>query len=206
MRLEFHRRVFEIAKRQHGVVAYAQLASVGATKWNLHGMLRRGDWVRELPSVVRMYWADRTWMQRVWATWLWAGPKVVVSHHSAALLTGLDVAPPDNVHVCSPLPIRLVSPASWVEIHACASLKRSDIEICAGLPVTSASRTLFDLCGVENQGTLEPLLVRALRAKVVSEEEMRLRLLHAHGKRGAVALRTALQRAKTLSDRPKLRG
>src|SRR6476619_428642 len=95
--------VFEIARKQHGVVSYAQLAERGVTRARLRQRRSSGEWRRILPSVVRMYWAEDTFLSRAWATWLWAGPLSALSHGTAAQLCGVSGGADDGrVHVTVP--------------------------------------------------------------------------------------------------------
>jgi hypothetical protein len=79
-------QVEKIAKRQHGLIAWRQLERLGVTLHQIRRRVRIGHWVRELPGVWRMSWAEPSWIQRVWCASLWAGTAACVSHRAAARL------------------------------------------------------------------------------------------------------------------------
>ena len=54
----------KIAKHQHGLVSWTQLQQLRVTRDQIRRRVRTGQWVRELPGVWRMSWAEPTWMQR----------------------------------------------------------------------------------------------------------------------------------------------
>src|SRR5260370_26723496 len=83
-------RIEQIAKRQHGVISWQQLERLHITRHQIRRQVRTGQWVRELPGVWRMRWAEPGWIQRVWCASLWAGPAACISHRTAAQLSELD--------------------------------------------------------------------------------------------------------------------
>jgi hypothetical protein len=193
--------VFELAKKQDGVISYTQLAELGVTRGHLGLRLRTGEWIRQLPGVVRMYWAEETWMQKVRATYLWAGPAAVVSHFSAAVLTGLGLPMRGVVHVTILHPFRLKAPNSWVKPHQALLLRRKDVESCAGIRVTSAARTLIDLAALVEPEELQQVADLALRSDAVTVDELFRFVGRGRGKRGLGAFLKWVVVRKSSADR-----
>jgi hypothetical protein len=185
--------VFRLAKDQCGVVAYHQLAALGVTRARLRNRLMTGEWIRALPSVVRLYWADETWMQKVWVAWLWAGPVSFVSHLSAAQLLGFNVPVQEVVHVVAPLRFQLRSSTSWVRAHRATSLSAVDSRKLKGLPVTSPARTLVDLASVLEPKALAAVAEDALASGLVAFRELKPFFKRSRGKQGFSVLRRCLR-------------
>jgi hypothetical protein len=163
------KRVYELARAQHGVVAYRQLGVLGVGK-SLHGrMLREGEWVRVLPSVVRMYWAEPTWMLRAWAGLLWAGSTATLSHGSAAVLCGFDVLAEDVELTDGRNGAR--AEARW--IHVYRRLGTVETVMLAGLRVTAPARTLVDLAPRLEDAELARVWRQVLRYRMVSVASVR---------------------------------
>src|SRR5262249_31662343 len=59
-------KVQEVAKSQHGAISWPQLQGLGFNRLQVKRRVRAGEWVRELPGVWRLSWAEPTWMHRVW--------------------------------------------------------------------------------------------------------------------------------------------
>ena len=75
---------------------------------------------------------------RLWAALLYAGPKAVVSHTTAAWLWSLIDAEPNQIHLTVPGRRRSLSD---VRVHH----TRHVVPLhCRGFPVTSVARTLVD--------------------------------------------------------------
>lgn len=191
--------VFRLAKKQEGVVSYSQLHSVGITEMGRRVRLRSGEWINVLPSVLRLYWADETWMQRVWAASLWVGNSGCISHYTAAALEGFAVASPETVDVISIKPLR-VAPR-WIAVHRTRPVPLETKRVAGGIRITRPAQTLIELAGTLTEPELERLILEACRQKVVSWSQLRKaipRLMH-HGKAGRGRLRQALANLSTSS-------
>jgi hypothetical protein len=168
-------RVFPLAKQQHGVVSYAQLDALGVTKPASRWRLKTREWVPVLPSVVRMYWADETWMLRAWAVMLWGGEGASLSHFSAAALHGLDVPQRSEVEITTAG--RVSPPCRWLLGHRSGWV--DDGVTVQGLRVTRVARTLVDVAGALSAERLEGACRDALRRKLVTvaalKRELKLR-------------------------------
>lgn len=125
-----------------------------------------------------------------------AGPDAVLSHRSAAALWGL--LPPSSIPIEVTRPRRFRS-RSGLRAH-CSAIGSDEVAKLDGIPVTSMSRTLFDLATVVNRHRLETAFneveVRGLtdRLSVVDLLERYPR------RRGSAALRAIM------ADEKKARG
>src|SRR5262245_4662911 len=81
--------VQKLARSQHGNNSWHQLQRLGVSRRQIMRRVSSGEWVRELPGVWRLGWADATWMQRAWCAALW-GSEALISHRAAARLWELD--------------------------------------------------------------------------------------------------------------------
>jgi hypothetical protein len=173
-----------LAKQQHGVVALHQLPPLGVRRPRLSARLQSGEWLRVLPGVIRLYWADETWLQRVWAAWLWAGPVAAVSHQAAAALWSI-VAAPEVIDVAIPRRFGARHPASWVRVHRSRSFRADHATPWHGLSVTTPARTLVDLAGMWSADEHRRLVRDAFASGLTTRRELRAQLKGSRrGRRG----------------------
>ena len=134
------------AEVHHGLVRRRDAADLGVTRSQFDSEVRRGYLERVAEGVYRIRGSVPTWRQRllgaVWA----AGADAAASHRSAAALSPLPGFPPGPIEVVRPhhsgrrRPVGRVRETSFLPAHHVSSID--------GIPVTSAARTIFDLCGV----------------------------------------------------------
>jgi len=159
-----------IAKQQHGLVAWRDLKRLGITRHQIHRRVRTGQWVRELPGVWRMSWAEPTWIQRVWCASLWAGPLACISHRTAAQLWDLDGVKLDKVEMSGETHQR--NHGGWLLFHRTAPIPKQMQRTRKGVAVTSPARTLVDLAGVCNDDMVEQAMEHAFRWRIASVNEV----------------------------------
>jgi very-short-patch-repair endonuclease len=133
-----------LARRQHGIVARAQLLTIGlgrraielrVANGRLH-LVHRGVYAVGHEVVSR----EGRWMAAV----LGGGPGAVLSHASAAAHLG--IRPSDAVTTDITTDRRLRS-RPGLRFHYCV-LPADEVTVADGIPVTTPARTLFDLAGV----------------------------------------------------------
>ena len=193
------RAAWELAGRQHGVVARRQLQDLGFSseatrhriaKGRLHP-IHRGVYAvgrRELSREGR-------WMAAVLA----CGDGAVLSHDSAACLWGLQKREPAQVHVSIPR-ARNARP-SRIRVHRRHPEALVDATTRDRIPVTSPVRTLVDLAARAERPTAEALVNQADKLDLIDPEALRAALDERDGERGAPLLREVLDRASfTLTD------
>jgi hypothetical protein len=149
------RDVAELARRQHGVVSRQQLLAIGLGRRAIEERLARG----RLHPIHRGVYAvghlalttEGRWMAAVLA----CGPGAVLSHRTAGQLWGLVPRSGAAPEVTRP---RKFSGRPGIRAHH-ARLAADEVEIVAGIPVTSVHRTIFDLAGMQSRRRVE----RAMR-------------------------------------------
>lgn len=133
-----------LAARQHGVVARAQLAKIGVERGAIRLRVERCRLHLVHRGVYavghRLLTKQGRWMAAVLA----AGPGAVLSHRSAAAHWG--IRPSDRL-VADVTVGRALTQRSGLRIHR-SWLPHDEVTALDGIPVTSVSRTLFDLAGV----------------------------------------------------------
>jgi very-short-patch-repair endonuclease len=175
------RAIAELARRQHGVVARAQLRALGlgddAIDWRVRRRrlhrVHRGVYVVGYPHLTR----NAGFMAAVLA----CGERAALSHFSAAVLWGL-LSNEGKIHVTAPT----CRARRGLVVHR-AQLAEEEIGKRAGIAVTSPARTLIDLADVAPKRTLERAFDEA--------EYLRLDcsgLAPRHGRRGSGRLASVL--------------
>jgi len=183
----------KIAKSQYGAICWPQLERLGFNRLQIKRRVRSGDWIRLLPGVWRLSWAEPTWMQRVWGASLWGGTDAVISHRAAGRLWELDGMRSDDVELIAPKRLRVK--AGWFRAHRSPVLPRAERHTKNGLAVTSPSRTLVDLAGTVDEAALQRAVEHAFRRKIASMSSLwrALASVPAQGRAGTGALKRLLQ-------------
>jgi very-short-patch-repair endonuclease len=182
--------VWELARRQHGVVSRRQLLAAGLSRDAVRHRVERGRLYRVRHGVYAVGRRQLTrhgyWMAAV----LSCGPGAVLSHQSAAALWGLE----DSESLVT---ISLPSPKQYrgkgLRAHS-VELAPGDIRRRLGIPLTAPARTLIDLATVTSAKRLEAAVNAADRLDLIDPERLRDELAVRPGLRGVPALRTLLDR------------
>ncbi|HEY7266311.1 MAG TPA: DUF559 domain-containing protein [Solirubrobacterales bacterium] len=139
---------------------------------------------------------------------LFAGPRAILSHESAAILWRIRANGSTPATRRSPLdaiPIEVTVPSSGrhpigLEVHR-RNLPVEDRVVEAGIPVTTPTRTLIDLGTRLGEPELEAAVNEADKLDLVDPESLRLALDARAGTRGVAPLRKLLdQRTFALTD------
>jgi very-short-patch-repair endonuclease len=136
------RGLWELAARQHGVLARWQLLAAGLSAAGISRLVARG-WLRPIHRGVYLVGPIQGPLARFMAGTLAVGAGAVLSHRSAAELLGVGPAVRGAVSVI--LVGREVRSRDGIRVHHVRSLEPADITRRHGIPVTSPSRTLLDL-------------------------------------------------------------
>jgi predicted transcriptional regulator of viral defense system len=170
--------------RLAGVVTAAELAASGTSRGQLQRLVERGALVRlarggyVASAVIAAASGDRATKHAILATAALAvtGPGAVVSHHSAALIHGLDLLgrgieesvvltrPPGTTSRRSGCPN--------VRLHV-AALPAGHVVARHGMPVTSAARTVIDLARICSFPAGVVVADSALRTNKTGKAELR---------------------------------
>jgi len=149
-------RVVDVFAANGGVASARQLGAVGVSTWLLNRLTRRGLVVRSrrgvyaIGSLAEKAKADPAQLHSLQVATVIAVTKRdwVASHHSAAIIHGLDLLehPPDNLIAVT---TANRGTGNWntykgVRVHA-AKLPPAHVTMRSGVPCTSVARTVVDL-------------------------------------------------------------
>lgn len=184
-------RIQELAARQHGVVARAQLLGAGVSVGAIDHRLRKGT-LRQVHRGVYRTGPITARYQAEMAAALACGPDAALSDRTAAGIW--DLMPPRQpeapVDVAGPRSLR--GPASGVRLHRRGPLEPDEMAQRHGLPLTTPGRTVLDLASSLGPYELERVLARALRDGLISRESVEAMLLRHPHRRGCRTLRALL--------------
>jgi len=150
----------ELARRQWGVVTRAQLTELGVRDRGL------ADWVRSgrLQRLYRGIYAvghDRLRLEGRWlAAVLACGPGAVLSHRDAAVLW--DLRQSNSAYIDVTVPSRNGRKRqAGIRVHRSGRLRRDEVTVKNGIPVTTVARTLLDLADVLDRQALKRVITEA---------------------------------------------
>jgi hypothetical protein len=175
-----------LAGQQHGLIAWRQLLALQIPTRTVKAWAASDRLVRVLPRVYSLDHSRATVERDLFAAILYAGPRAVLSHDTAAWWYGLiDHRTSDLIHVSTP---RHVKPLPGLQVHGRRELARA---MQRGLPIATHEQTVLDLAGCEElrlvRRALAVLDYRKLLDLDAFDQAMR------HGRPGSAALRAALR-------------
>ena len=150
----------ELARRQWGVVTRAQLTELGVRDRGI------ADWVRSgrLHRLYRGIYAvghDRLRLEGRWlAAVLACGPGAVLSHRDAGVLW--DLRQSNSAYIDVTVPSRNGRKRqAGIRVHRSGRLRRDEVTVRNGIPVTTVARTLLDLADVLDRQALKRVITEA---------------------------------------------
>jgi very-short-patch-repair endonuclease len=192
-------KVWELAARQHGVVARAQLISLG---YRAQAIKRRVASGRLHPVWRGVYAVGRPQLGRhgLWmAAVLTCGAGAALSDGSAGALLGI-VRDSRVIEVTVPVSVARRGRVG-IAIHRRATLAAEDVTDHLGIPVTSAIRTLVDLASRLDNERLERAIGEADKLDLIDPASLRHELERFAAQPGVARLRETLDRHTfTLTD------
>jgi predicted transcriptional regulator of viral defense system len=163
-----HSLAWELAERQHGVVARRQLVALGFTR----EAIRQRIWKGRLHPLYRGVYAvgrpELTQHGRWMAAILAKGPAAVLSHRSAASLYGIAKQKGNAIHVAVPTPSRRRS-SRGITIHRRNELSATTRQ---GVPTTAITDTLIDLATDTTTDQLEQAINEADKRDLIDPEAL----------------------------------
>jgi very-short-patch-repair endonuclease len=193
-----NRGVWDLAERQHGVVARRQLLELGVSgqsikhrvaKGRLHPV-RRGVYAIGRPQLT----PHGHWMAAV----LSCGPEAALSHGCAGALWEILAARPGDFEVS--VPVGKSDCRRGIVVHRRAALS-ADVTRCHGIPVTTPICTLVDIAARLERDRLEAAINEADKRGLTDPDELRSALDELSPRPGLAALRATLDhRTFTLTD------
>ena len=176
------RKLAEMARRQHGVVARRQLKALGFGDGAIKARLR----MRHLGH--RRLTIRGAWLAAVLA----CGDEALLSHRSAAALWGLRRTGRSPVEVTC---CRGRNGRAGILLHR-SKLAGDERSIEAGIPVTTVARTLLDLAEVLDEDGLRRAFEEADRLKLLRMPALERVCARAERRKGLVALRYLVDAAR----------
>ncbi len=176
-----------IAESQHGVFTVRQARAAGMTRSAIRHRRDTRRWIEQLTGVFRVSGSAMTERAEVMAAVLSAGINACASGTTAAAL--------HDIPGFSLLPAKVAigrrPPRGREGVKESFSLPAHHVGVLHGIPVTTAPRTIFDLCGELHPARAERALDSALARKIVTIGALEAALdeLAVHGRAGTVILR-----------------
>jgi predicted transcriptional regulator of viral defense system len=193
------RQAWELAGRQHGVVARRQLLSLGFSSREIEHRIGRGRLHLVMRGVYAVGWPELTERRRWMAAVLACGEGAALSHQSAAALWG--IAEEQRRHIDVSIRRRSELERPGLRVRARAKLDAARILVKDGIPVTEVVQTLVDLATELPPRRLERAINEADKHDLIDPETLRSRLGSYKGEPGVKRLRTLLdKRTFRLSD------
>ena len=185
------RAAWELARRQHGVVARRDLLALGFGSKAIRHRVETGRLRPLWRGVYAVGWTPLTPEGRWMAAILACGDGAALSHRSAAALWGIYVEG-DAIEVTRRSPREVRRPG--IKVHRRPALPERSVVRRRGIPVTSPLQTLVDLATELKPIRLERAVNEADKLDLIDPEALRRALDDYVGMPGAKALRTMLDR------------
>lgn len=176
-------RVAAIAARQHGVVSHAHLIAAGLHRSAIPRWVRAGYLHRIHRGVYAVGHPNIPREGRYLAAVLAGGRGAALSHTPAARHLGLDrTRSAGTIHLT--LPRNNKRAPRGILVHRPLHLASIDVARPAGVPTTTATRTLFDLASNLSAGSLRAHFERAEYLDVIDSARLHALLDGATGRKG----------------------
>jgi hypothetical protein len=178
-----------LAKRQHGVVGYAQLLALGLSRQSIDHRVRCGRLHRIHRGVYAVGHKRLTRRGRFMAAVLAGGEGAVLSHRSAAALWGI-LPQRGDIHVTT---ARALRKRDGLHFHS-QSLQFDEVTEHDGIPLTTVARTLIDIAATE-PAQFERAFNEAEFRRLYDQTGVLAILSRNPSRRGTVAIRAVAERA-----------
>jgi very-short-patch-repair endonuclease len=184
-------QVWELAERQHGIVARSDLLAVGYTTSAIDHRVATGRLHVVSRGVYAVGWPGLTPERRWTIAVLSCAPEASLSHRSAAALWGIGR---EGRLIELSVRRRCNHRRMGIRARCRLALPEEDVVERRGIPVTVPARTLLDLATVLGASALERAVNDADKLDLIDPEALRARLEGFRGEPGVVALRLLLDR------------
>jgi very-short-patch-repair endonuclease len=166
--------IAEVAFGQLGLTTRDQLIQIGISPRGINHRIEVGLLVVVHQGVYRLAGVPQTCDQNLLAALLAAGPVSAVSHLSSATFWNLEGIACDEPQILIPHMRRLE--LHDVRVRRTRFLPSRDVTTRRSIRVTVPARTLVDIAGLVGKLELEIALDDALRRKIVTLRQVRIRL------------------------------
>lgn len=184
--------VWEVARRQYGVVGRGQLVALGLSRRAIQHRIERGRLHPVLRGVYAVGRGELTRNGRLMAAVLACGPGASLTHSSAATLWGIFGEQPGPIEVAVPSDSHRSCPG--LRIHRRTGLGSADITRCSGIPVTAIVVTLVDMAARLDRAQVERAVNEADRLDLIDPDALREAIERYRGWSGVAHLREILDR------------
>ena len=167
---DLDRAVLDVAGRQAGWFTAGQAAEAGATNPLMLRRVRSGAWVVGHPGVYRPEAYPDSYVGRLWAAHLGAGPLSYVSHEAAAKLHGLAGFGREQLVLTLPHPLH--ARLKGVVVHQLTDTALHELRTMHGLTVTTPAWTLVDVAATASKARVRAALEDALASRLVTVTEV----------------------------------
>lgn len=191
--MTFDRDLMDIARRQHGAVAWRQLSQRGYDHAAIQHRIEKGILERATPAVMTVTATTDSRARQAMVAVLEVGEDALLSHTSAASwwrISGFRLFP---------LHVTIERNRRWrlldgVQVHHATIVHQSDRRILDGVPITSPALTLLHLASLLPPSRLEVAVDSAWSLGLVDREALDgiLDRMSKQGRNGVVALREIL--------------
>lgn len=186
-------RIAEVSERQHGVISRRRLLELGISRSAIRNRRRRGSLIEVWPNVYAVGDLALPERGRLMAAVLTSGAGAVASRRAAAMLWDLRTWK-GWPEVTTP---RRQRPKHGLTLHV-EVLLPDETTTHEGIPLTTPSRTIFDLAAYESRATVRHMLDRATALGLPLAPPF-AKLLDRHRRRpGAAKLRAAIEERAAL--------
>lgn len=193
------KQAWELAGRQHGVIARRQLLELGFNAREIEHRVARGRLHLVMRGVYAVGWPKLTPKRRWMAAVLACGEGALLSHRSAAALWEIGAERRGKIDVSVCRRTRLRRPE--IHVRSRPGLNGGDVTRCDGIPVTGIVRTLVDTAAELSPAAVERAVNEADKLDLVDPETLRAALGGYEGESGVRPLRAILDaRTFRLSD------
>ncbi len=196
---ERNRKAWELAGRQHGVIARRQLLALGFNAREIEHRVARRRLHPVMRGVYAVGWPQMTPKRRWMAAVLACGEGALLSHRSAAALWGIGKERRGviDLSVCRRTRLR----RRGLKVRSRVDLQGADISHCDRIPVTGIVRTLIDIAAELSSVEVERAVNEADKLGLIDPEALRGALEGYEGESGVRRLRIVLDaRTFRLSD------
>jgi very-short-patch-repair endonuclease len=185
-------QVWELAGRQHGVVARSQLLALGMNEDAIQHRVERGRLHRLWRGVYAVGRSETSERGRWIGAVLRCGPDALLSHRSAAALWGMRLRQPAQTEVVVPGDVLRRVPG--ILVHRRAGLDSASRRVVDGIPLTDSVTTLVDLATCLSRDRLEFAVNEADRLDLIDPEALLEAIGAQRSRPGCGALRKLLER------------
>ncbi|HEX7094752.1 MAG TPA: hypothetical protein VF183_02640 [Acidimicrobiales bacterium] len=184
-----------LADAQLGLVHHDQINKAGLSRGQLQRRVETGVLERVAPRVFRFVGSATSAHQRALAAVLDAGPGAALSHRSAAAWWGIPGHSLEPLHVIRGTKGNRRT-SNLATLHDPRLLLPNHVVRSGAIPVTTPSRTLFDLASMVHVERLEHAVDHAIAERLTNARALHVMLdeLAKRGRTGIAAMREVLER------------